>query len=182
MNIVRLVVTGSVGAGKSTFVRTVGEIGVISTEEIATDETAALKKTTTVAFDFGRVAAGSNLALHVYGTPGQYRFNFMWDILIHKAHAYLVLVAAHRPGQFARTQQIIQYMNQRSQVPMFVGITHGDCPGAIGSQEVLTALGYSNPTMQPPVLTVNPHDKPSVLHALSTMTESISGQASPGWG
>ncbi|MGB7518243.1 MAG: hypothetical protein WA896_01270 [Spirulinaceae cyanobacterium] len=82
MEIMRLVVTGPVGAGKSSFIRSVSEIEVVDTDRKATDETTNLKPQTTVAFDFGRLQFGLDMALHHYGTPGQVRFNFMWDILI----------------------------------------------------------------------------------------------------
>ncbi|ELS32166.1 hypothetical protein FEV09_13680 [Pseudanabaena catenata USMAC16] len=39
MEIMRLVVAGTVGAGKSTFIRTVSEIDVVDTDRRATDET-----------------------------------------------------------------------------------------------------------------------------------------------
>ncbi|HEY9652428.1 MAG TPA: GTPase, partial [Coleofasciculaceae cyanobacterium] len=66
----RLVVTGTVGAGKSTFIRTVSEIEVVDTDRRATDDIAALKKKTTVAMDFGRLQFAPGMALHLYGTPG----------------------------------------------------------------------------------------------------------------
>lgn len=46
MEIMRLVVTGTVGAGKSTFIRSVSEIEVVDTDRQATDETALLKQKT----------------------------------------------------------------------------------------------------------------------------------------
>lgn len=76
MEIMRLVVTGSVGVGKSTFIRSVSEIEVVDTDRRATDETAQMKKKTTVAMDFGRLQFGPDMALHIYGTPGQSRFDF----------------------------------------------------------------------------------------------------------
>ncbi|MEW6493404.1 MAG: GTPase, partial [Cyanobacteriota bacterium] len=49
MEIMRLVVTGTVGAGKSTFIRSVSEIAVVDTDRIATGPAADIKKKTTVA-------------------------------------------------------------------------------------------------------------------------------------
>jgi len=43
MEIMRIVVTGPVGAGKSSFIRTISEIEAVDTGRKATDETAALK-------------------------------------------------------------------------------------------------------------------------------------------
>jgi signal recognition particle receptor subunit beta len=49
-----------------------------------------LKPRTTVAFDFGRLQFLPEMALHLYGTPAQSRFDLMWDILICKAYAYIL--------------------------------------------------------------------------------------------
>ena len=73
MKTMRLVVAGSVGAGKSTFVRTLSEIEVVDTDRTATDETALFKSETTVALDFGRFMLGPHMDLHLYGTPGLIR-------------------------------------------------------------------------------------------------------------
>ena len=64
-----MVVTGPVGAGKSTFIRSVSEIETVDTDRRATDETSLLKQKTTVAFDFGRLQFNPDMALHLYGTP-----------------------------------------------------------------------------------------------------------------
>ena len=77
MEVLRLVVTGPFGAGKSTFIRSISEIDTVDTDCKATDETAQLKQKTTVALDFGRLQFGKNMSLHIYGTPGQTRFDFM---------------------------------------------------------------------------------------------------------
>jgi signal recognition particle receptor subunit beta len=82
MKTIRSVVAGTVGAGKSTFVRTLSEIEVVSTDCSATDDTLLLKPETTVALDFGKVMLSPKLNLHIYGTPGQARFDFITLIAI----------------------------------------------------------------------------------------------------
>lgn len=171
MEIMRLVVTGPVGAGKSTFIRSVSEIEVVDTDRHATDETAELKKNTTVAMDFGRLQFGPDMALQIYGTPGQSRFDFMWDILIRKAHAYVLLVAAHRPKEFRYARRIVSFMNQRMQIPMIVGITHSDCPGAWTEDNIALALGYVDETKRPPLVNLNANDKASVAQALIVLVQ-----------
>jgi hypothetical protein len=167
MKTIRLVVAGTVGAGKSTFVRTLSEIEVVDTERPATDETLLLKPETTVALDFGRLVLSPNMDLQIYGTPGQARFDFMWDLLIQNANNYILLVAAHRPNNFQDTREIISFMNQRVQIPMVVGITHTDCPGALPTEEIMTALGYDmHQKNRPPIVKVNPTERSSVLEAL----------------
>lgn len=167
----RLVVTGPVGAGKSTFIRTVSEIEVVDTDRVATDETAQLKQRTTVAFDFGRLQFGPEMALHLYGTPGQARFNFMWDILIQQAHAYIVLVASHRPIEFLQARKIIQFMKQRRDIPMIIGLTHVDCPEAWDPVNAAIALGFSNPDRRPPIVAVNANESTSVAQAILALVQ-----------
>ena len=166
MKTMRLVVAGTPGCGKSTFVRTISEVEVIDTERTATDETSTLKQKTTVAFDYGRIMFGSTLELQIYGTPGQSRFNFMWDFLIKSANIYILLVPAHRPDDFQYARQIISFMNQRVQIPMLIGLTHTDCPGVCNTEEIMIRLGYMDRRNRPPVVKVNPNERPSTLESL----------------
>src|SRR5664280_432673 len=76
---VKIVVTGPSAAGKTTLIRTISEITVLSTEHDVTDETRSVKAETTVAMDFGRITIDRELVL--FGTPGQDRFDFIWEIL-----------------------------------------------------------------------------------------------------
>ena len=111
------------------------------------------------------------MALHLYGTPGQERFDFIWDMLIRKAHAYILLVAAHRPGEFRYARRIISYMNQRAQIPMVIGLTHADCSGAWSEENVIAALGYYDASTQPPVVIVNPNEMSSVATAVISLVQ-----------
>src|SRR5919205_1217377 len=93
---VKIVVTGPFAAGKTTLIRTISEITVLSTEKDITDETVARKPETTVAMDFGRITIDRDLVLYLFGTPGQERFDFMWEILGEGMLGYVVLVDASR--------------------------------------------------------------------------------------
>jgi small GTP-binding protein len=173
MAIFKIAVTGNVGAGKTTFIRTISEIKVVNTERNATDETASLKKNTTVAFDFGRLTLNSEQVLYLYGTPGQSRFDFMWDIVIKKAQAYIVLVAAHRPQDFLETKKILSFMNQRVQIPMIIGLTHTDCKDAWQEDDILLALGFSNKENYPVAVKVNAENYSSVVQSLVVLLEQL---------
>lgn len=172
----RLVVTGPVGAGKSTFIRSVSEIEVVDTDRCATDDTAQLKRKTTVAFDFGRLQFTPDMALHLYGTPGQARFDFMWDILIRKAHAYMLLVSAHRPHEFRHARRVLTFMQQRSPAPMIVGLTHADMPDAWEAENVAIALGYVGNRPTPPLITVNANNRASVANAVIELVKHYMAQ------
>jgi uncharacterized protein len=176
MEIMRLVITGSVGAGKSTFIRNASEIEVVNTDRIATDETAELKKYTTVAFDFGRLCFGPEMVLHLYGTPGQERFDFIWDMLIKDADAYILLVAAHRPHEFSYASHIRKYMDERVSLPMLIGITHADHPEAQPREQILTELGFDPCGDYPPTVTLNTNEREDVIETLIALIEHIAVQ------
>ncbi|WNC60221.1 ATP/GTP-binding protein [Thermosynechococcus sp. QS41] len=180
MEIMRIVVTGAVGAGKSTFIRTISEIEAVDTDRKASDHVADLKPTTTVAMDFGRLRFSADKALHLYGTPGQERFDFMWDILIRKAHAFILLVSSHRPQDFRMARRIAAFMRHRTQIPMVIGCSHADHPDAWPLEEIGVALGYLDPQRRPPMIFVNSLDRFSVATALTTVIqEYVRFQARP---
>ena len=95
-NAVKIVVTGPFAAGKTTLIRTISEISVLSTEKDVTDETRSRKTETTVAMDFGRITIDSDLVLYLFGTPGQERFDFMWDVLGEGMLGFVLLVDGER--------------------------------------------------------------------------------------
>lgn len=168
-----VVVTGPVGVGKSTFVRTFSEAKVVDTERRATDETSLLKKKTTVAFDLGTRILDQNMTLYLYGTPGQSRFDFMWDMLIRKADAYILLVPTNRSGDFQYAREILSFMNQRVQIPMLIGMTCTTRVGICEQENILLTLGYTHSHKRPPIVTVNPKERNSVVEALMVLMAHV---------
>lgn len=77
----KIVFSGPVGAGKTTAIATLSDTPPVSTNESASDMTKKRKSETTVAMDYGTLSLEGKDKIHLYGTPGQERFNFMWDIL-----------------------------------------------------------------------------------------------------
>lgn len=121
----KLVISGPVGAGKTTFVQALSETEVISTEADATEDIG--KPTTTVAFDFGTLNLDGQ-ELHLYGTPGQDRFDFMWDVLCEGALGLVLLVAGNKPQDFLHARHILEFITSRNPVPFIVGVTRQDLP------------------------------------------------------
>ena len=101
MQTVKMVVTGPFSAGKTEFIRSVSEIDVVSTErKITSIQEKAIKEATTVAMDFGRITVDDDLVLYLFGTPGQRRFDFMWEILSEGMLGFVVMVDSTRPETF----------------------------------------------------------------------------------
>ena len=93
---VKIVVTGPFSAGKTTLIRTISEITVISTEQDITDDTRSRKAATTVAMDFGRLTLDRDLVLYLLGTPGQERFDLTREILGERMLGYILLMDGSR--------------------------------------------------------------------------------------
>lgn len=102
--LVKLVVTGPFGVGKTTLIRTLSEIPTLHTEEVMTRSSAGLddlkglpeKATTTVAVDFGRLTVPGDLVLYLFGTPGQERFFPLWQDIARGAIGALVMADTRR--------------------------------------------------------------------------------------
>ncbi len=77
----KIIFSGPVGAGKTTAIAAISDVPPIRTDELASDSTVHRKANTTVAMDYGVMVLDNGEKLHLYGTPGQQRFDFMWDIL-----------------------------------------------------------------------------------------------------
>lgn len=140
MQTVKMVVTGAVSSGKTEFIKTISEIDVISTERKATDETSLLKKETTVAMDFGRIAIDEDLVLHLFGTPGQRRFDFMWEILSQGMLGLIVLVDSTRPDSFRETNRIIDFFTASRKTPFVVACNKQDVADAWAPEDIRHSL------------------------------------------
>jgi small GTP-binding protein len=135
-----MVITGAVNSGKTQFIRTISEIEVVSTERRTTDETRFLKQETTVAMDFGRITIARDLMLHLFGTPGQKRFDFMWEILSEGTLGLIVLVDSTRPETFRETARIIDFFVSYRDSPYLVVANKQDQENAWSPEELSFAL------------------------------------------
>jgi len=135
-----MVVTGPFNAGKTEFVRTVSEIEVVSTEQNITNDDEKVKDTTTVALDFGRLTVDDSLILHIFGTPGQRRFEFMWDILAEGMLGYVLMVDSTRPETFREARYILDSFADHSDTPFVVAVNKQDMENAWDKEDIRHAL------------------------------------------
>ena len=141
MQTVKMVVTGPFSAGKTEFIRSVSEIDVVSTErKISSNQEKTVKEATTVAMDFGRITVDNDLVLYLFGTPGQRRFDFMWEILSEGMLGFVVMVDSTRPETFREARSILETFRAYAPTPYVVAANKQDMKDAWEVDDMRHAL------------------------------------------
>jgi small GTP-binding protein len=170
---IKVVIAGPFAAGKTQFINTVSEIKTVKTERrIQQLNEKSVKDYTTVAMDFGKVRIDDEHELYIFGTPGQFRFDFMWEILGEGALGIIILVDSTDPTTFHEARKIINFFQSRFPVPMVVGANKQDLPNAWSPEDIRIALDIDEEEGIP-VIPVSAINKESVKNALLTLFEII---------
>ncbi|MDW8066454.1 MAG: ATP/GTP-binding protein [Aquificaceae bacterium] len=170
---IKIVVAGPFAAGKTQFINTISEIKTVKTERrTLTAKEKSVKEYTTVAMDFGKIRIDDEHELYLFGTPGQSRFDFMWEILGEGALGIIILVDSTDPSTFHEARRIINFFQSRFPVPMVVGANKQDLPNAWTPEDVATALDIGEEEGIP-VLPLSALDKESIKKVLLTLLEII---------
>jgi len=167
---VKIVVTGPFNAGKTEFIRSVSEIDVVSTEKKITAAAEKIKETTTVAMDFGRITVDNDLVLFLFGTPGQKRFDFMWEILSEGMLGFIVMVDSSRPETFREARSILETFHAYAPTPYLVAANKQDLYDAWDMEDMRVALRL-DPSVK--ILPCEAHKKSSVKRVLLELLYSI---------
>jgi small GTP-binding protein len=170
---VKIVVTGPFSAGKTTLIRTISEITVLSTEKDITDSTRSRKAETTVAMDFGRITIDRDLVLYLFGTPGQDRFDFMWEILGEGMLGYILLVDSSRQDSLDEAVGILAAFRKMARVPFVVALNRSAGLDPSDENTVRSVLELGN---EVPVVPCDATDRESVKAVLLALLYSVVDQ------
>jgi small GTP-binding protein len=163
MQTVKMVVTGPFNSGKTAFIQSVSEIDVVSTERKISTEAERIKETTTVAMDFGRITVDDDLVLYLFGTPGQKRFDFMWEILAEGMLGFVVMVDSARPETFREARGILQTFRAYAPTPYVVAANKQDLDDAWEVEDLRIALGLDSKIKMLPCVANDREQVKSVL-------------------
>lgn len=163
MQSVKVVVTGPFNAGKTTFIKAVSEITVLSTERQVSDASGEGGGETTVAMDFGRITVSDDVVLYLFGTPGQARFSFMWETLSEGMLGFVLLVDAAAPETIEDAKEMIAFFTDMSDVPFVVAANKVEPEDTETLMQVRSELGLRDSV---PLLPVDARDKDSVKAVL----------------
>ena len=163
MQSVKVVVTGPFNAGKTTFIKAVSEITVLSTERQVSDVSGEGGGETTVAMDFGRITISDDVVLYLFGTPGQERFSFMWETLSEGMLGFVLLVDATDPESLGDAYTMIKFFTDMSDVPFVVAANKVSPEDVDTIRAVRSSLELAE---EIPLLPVDARDKDSVKAVL----------------
>jgi len=170
----KFVFGGPVGAGKTTAISSISDIPVVKTEAAATDEVAQRKANTTVAMDYGILHLQEGLSVHVYGTPGQERFSFMWDILTTGALGLVLLFDNVRPRPLDDVAFYVKGFRKfldRTGNALAVGVTRMEVAATPTLAEYRGALGKLN--LHVPVFEVDARQRADVRNLLLALLATL---------
>lgn len=164
----KIIFTGPVGAGKTTAIASLSDAPPLQTEAAATDDTAQRKASTTVAMDYGTFALENGAHVHLYGTPGQGRFDFMWRILIQGGFGLMLLLDNAREDPLADLAYYLDAFKKFiTETDVVIGVTRMDICGKPSLDDYvqkLQELGMMSPVFE--VDAREPADVRALLMAL----------------
>src|SRR3954452_24085782 len=171
MQTVKMVITGPFSSGKTEFIRSISEIDVVTTERgISSEVERTVKESTTVAMDFGRITVDDDLVLYLFGTPGQRRFDFMWEILAEGMLGFVVMVDSTKPETFREAKSILETFRAYAPTPYVVAANKQDVADAWNTDDLRIALRIEEGVKLLPCVA---SDKESVKTVLLELLYSI---------
>ncbi len=136
-----------------------------------------IKEETTVAMDFGRITVDDDLVLYLFGTPGQRRFEFMWEILSEGMLGFVVVVDSTRPETFREARVILDTFRSYAPTPYVVAANKQDMEDAWSPEDLRIALRI-DPAVKvlPCVATDKESVKSVLLELLYSILETMDGE------
>lgn len=169
MAIIKIVITGDQGSGKTQFIQTLSEIDVVSTDKSITssqNDDASGKDDNTVSMDFGRVTITDDLVLYLFSTPGQRRYDFMWQILAEGMLGFIVMVDSTKPETFRTAKSILETFRAYAPTPYVVAANKQDHPDAWDVDSLRVALRIEEHVKVLPCVATDPESVRRVIWEL----------------
>jgi len=138
--VAKILITGPFNSGKTTLIKLISDEQLTGNDVEATDELAHYKSMTTVSLDFGVMHIDDGLNVHLFGTPGQARFNFMWKTLSQGALGTVLLIDSSSQKAIDEAKEMYAFYRNLPERPIIIGATKQDLPQAKSIEHIRTEL------------------------------------------
>lgn len=163
----KVLVTGPFNSGKTTFIKTLCETFLGTDCKITNPIERKIKKYTTVAFDFGIYKYSEDIIVHIFGTPGNLRFRFMWDILSKGMKGYILLIDSSRKESIIEGSNILRYFRSKHpKVPFVIGANKRDIPNAMPPKKIRELMHLNNDVPIVPVCALRKREVEKIINLL----------------
>lgn len=163
----KIVFTGPMGAGKTTAIAAISDEPPVLTDVVNTDRAAFDKAQTTVGLDYGHIAVDAAHIVRLYGTPGQLRYRFMWEILGVNAAGVIVLIDASQADALVQLDAFVDAFGSGRRMPIVVGVGRSGQAGAFPLDVFAQRLESHGLTL--PVFGVDVRRREDVLLLVDTL-------------
>lgn len=168
----KIIFTGPVGAGKTTAIGAISDIPPVQTDATASDMTLNRKGYTTVALDYGVLYLDTRTKVHLYGTPGQERFDFMWEILTNGGIGLILLLDNSRANPLKDMQFFLDaFRDFLESAPVVIGITKADIKQTPAIEDYAQALETRG--LRPPIFEIDGRSRDDVKNLVMALLYSI---------
>ncbi|RZL65645.1 MAG: GTP-binding protein [Variovorax sp.] len=170
----KILFTGSMGAGKTTAIGSISEVPPIVTDVRNTDLSAA-KARTTVGLDYGQLTLDSGDRVRLFGTPGQTRFDFLWQILVKNALGMIILTDNSRPDPLADLHTYLDgFAEPLKGIPCAIGVGRLETHSRPSLDDYAEALARRGQIF--PVLGVDVRRRDDVILLIDTLLAQIEAE------
>ena len=165
---IKIVFVGPPGAGKSTAIRSISDNPPVSTEVPASDE----DRLTTVALDFGEMTLDSGEVVHLFGVPGQGRFDFIWPMISDGALGTLFFLDARHPEPLKELDMYLDNFSAMLSGACVLLVTQGDRANhGFDLRRFEEHLRQRRTPMA--VIRIDPRQRNDVLYAINVLLETM---------
>ncbi|MDB5769091.1 MAG: GTPase-like protein [Collimonas fungivorans] len=169
--ILRIVLLGPMGIGKTTAIRSLCGDMMVDCDVPNMDPVSSEKTSTTVGADFGVVDLDGGEQLHIYGSPGQDRFDFVRGWLLSMAIGVVVMIDANEAGAVDMAEQYLRTVHAVSEtMPCMLLLARPISPEASNrfASKLTSALGIAVP-----MIAVDVREKSQMLDALDIFSSLL---------
>jgi signal recognition particle receptor subunit beta len=169
-----IIFTGPSGAGKTTAISVLSDTPVSITEAKTTkrDPNNQNKQTITVGLDYGSIQLKNNEKILLYGTPGQERFDFMWNIITKGGLGLILLIDNARTDPIEDLRFFLKtFAKFIEKTQVVIGVTRMDISNTPTIADYHQALRSTN--LNPPLFEIDARCKTDVSLLLQALLHSL---------